>query len=493
VWYGDQEIIYSSTLNKKLIPALLLYPAFTILVMVTAGYPFFWDTVQLASRHADFFYNSDFKSIILPQEIDSGHIPTLGIYLAVVWKFFGRTLFVSHVAMLPFVIGIVYQAIKLINKYIPEKWRFPAVIIFLINPVLLAQCTLVSPDVFLVFFFLMAMNNITFKNRTWYALAIAGLTLSSMRGMMCAAGLFLADLIIRLYEKEKDTDARKLPGTILKTLVPYLPGLIIAGAFLLWHFYRTGWIGYHTEMPWYQSFERVDLKGALFNTLILGWRLVDFGNLFIWIAALYSGLHFYRHRQPLTSSSGTLCLITIGVFLSIAHAFILHKNLSMHRYLLPVYMSFSLLILYYIYSNTDIRFPRKFFTWMLIAGLLTGNFWVYPDRIAKGWDSTLAYLPYFPLRKKMMDFMNENGIRPEETGTGFSNTAVIDQLELNGNTSSFAIIDLSANNYVFYSNIYNFSDEILQELKENWQIVKEFRAIQVKVILYKNSVKNTLK
>jgi hypothetical protein len=87
----------------------------------------------------------------------------------------------------------------------------------------------------------------------------------------------------------------------------------------------------------------------------------------------------------------------------------------------------------------------------------------------------------------MMDFMEKNGISPEETGTSFPNTGVIDRLELNGNMGSFAEKDLLTNNYIFYSNIFNdFSDNELLQLKENWQIIKELRLIQVKVILYKN-------
>lgn len=67
---------------RQYIKYLPTYLFFFILLLATVKYPFFWDTVQLASKHAHFFYETDFHSIILPNEIDSGHIPTLGIYLA---------------------------------------------------------------------------------------------------------------------------------------------------------------------------------------------------------------------------------------------------------------------------------------------------------------------------------------------------------------------------------------------------------------------------
>ena len=178
-------------------PELVLYITFLLLVLATARMPFFWDTIQFASRHTDFFFNNGFRSIILPNEIDSGHIPTLGIYLAAVWKIFGRSLVVSHLAMLPFVMGIVWQSVKLSKKLFDKKWYFAALVVILVDPTLLAQCTLVSPDVILVFFFLMALNNLQKKERTLFSIALAGLSLSSMRGMMCAGGFFFAEVIIK--------------------------------------------------------------------------------------------------------------------------------------------------------------------------------------------------------------------------------------------------------------------------------------------------------
>lgn len=473
--------------NKNLKPEFFLYPAFVFLVLATAGLPFFWDTIQLASRHADFFYYNDFSSIILPNEIDSGHIPTLGIYIAAIWKIFGRSLFVSHIAMLPFVLGIVWQAIRLIRKFIPEKWQFAAIIILLLDPTLLAQCTLVSPDVLLVFFFLMALNNLVLGKRQLYIVALIGLTLSSMRGMMSVAGLFFADIIIRFYDNRHALDFKKIFSTIFRATRPYLPALLIGCLFFSWHYYKTGWIGYHKEMPWYQYFEIVDFKGVVRNTLILGWRLIDFGRLFLWVTAFTFLWHFFRYRPSLPKPAVFLFIILITVFLSLAHAVILHMNLSGHRYLLPVYLLVAVLVLFYLYNVTGENFPRKFFTWLLIIGLLTGNLWVYPDRIAKGWDSTLAYIPYFPLRMKMINFMKQEGIRPEETGTSFPNEGIIDHIDLSGNKSSFAEMDLLNNNYIFYSNIFNnFTDSELMKLKKEWHAVNELRLMQVKIILYKN-------
>lgn len=468
-------------------PELVLYLTFLLLVLATAQMPFFWDTIQFASRHTDFFFKNGFRSIILPNEIDSGHIPTLGIYLAAVWKIFGRSLVVSHLAMLPFVMGIVWQSINLSKRLFDKKWYFAALVVILVDPTLLAQCTLVSPDVILVFFFLLSLNNLQKKERTLFSIALAGLSLSSMRGMMCAGGLFFAEVIIKYSQGSTSFTWKHLPRTLFSIIKPYIPVIFIASLFFGWHYYKTGWIGYLQNMRWVVSFESQGFKVALFNTLILGWRLIDFGHLFVWVAAIFCMWHYFRNRPSLPQNTILLAILFVTQLLSIAHAFILHKNLSCHRYLLPVYITFSLLVLSYLYIVVKSTRTRNFFTFLLIIGLLTGNFWIYPDRIAKGWDATIAYIPYFPLREKMLEFMDKNNISPEETGTCFPNAGQIDQIDFSGNKRSFAEKDMTSNKYIFYSNIFNdFSDAELKELQEEWGKIEEFRFLPVKVILYKN-------
>ena len=121
----------------------------------------------------------------------------------------------------------------------------------------------------------------------------------------------------------------------------------------------------------------------------------------------------------------------------------------------------------------------------MLTGMLSGNFWIYPDNIAKGWDGTLAYLPYFPLRGKMMNYMEKEGIAITETGTLFPNLSRLRYIDLNESEDAFAELDLKTNHFVFYSNIYNdFPVEQLSELKNHWRMLKEYKFMGVKIILY---------
>jgi hypothetical protein len=481
-------------LTKRSLRELPAYLIYIVLFLLTVSYPFFWDTIQLASKHATYFYSAGFSSIILPNEIDSGHIPALGIYLAVIWKILGRTLIISHLAMLPFVVGIVYQTMILSRRLFSNRWYPWAALIILLDPSLMAQSTLVSPDVIVVFFFLLAVNSLMENKKIFLSLSLAGLTLASMRGMMCVAVLFVSEIILLAVRTKSDT-GKLFPVNILSRLkkkaAPYIPAAIIAIIFFSWHYYKTGWIGYHENMPWAEFFERPDLKGAMFNLFILGWRIIDFGRLFVCIAGLFCLWHYFKNKPILSGDLGlTLTILTV-LLLILGTAMVMHKNLSGHRYLIPVYLMFTISVLFYIFNVADETFPKKLLTIVMIAGLLSGNFWVYPDRIAKGWDSTLAYLPYFSVRQKMLDLMEEKNIKPDDTGTGFPNEDKFDFITLNGNMNSFTRRDLKSNRYIFWSNIFNdFSDAELDSLK-SWPEIREMKSCQVKIILYRNPFINS--
>ena len=149
------------------------YAFYAIVLMATwlvKDHPFFWDTVQLGSKQAHFFYENGFSSFILPVEIDSGHPPFFGAYLALMWQLFGKTLAVSHFAMLPFLLGNVYLLSKMAEWLRPDHRPSWLLLFAFADPVLASQSILVSPDIALVFFFLLGLCGIL-KNRKWQGVA----------------------------------------------------------------------------------------------------------------------------------------------------------------------------------------------------------------------------------------------------------------------------------------------------------------------------------
>ena len=79
-------------MSKKLLPTILTFLTSAIIILLVQDHVFFWDTVQLGAKHAYWYYENNFQSLLLPTEIDSGHPPLFGMYLAFCWLLFGKSL-----------------------------------------------------------------------------------------------------------------------------------------------------------------------------------------------------------------------------------------------------------------------------------------------------------------------------------------------------------------------------------------------------------------
>lgn len=442
---------------------------FIALTLWASGNSFFWDTIQLGSKQAHWYYDNDFRYLLLPNRIDSGHPPVFGLYLACAWKVFGRSLAVSHLSMLPFLLGIVFQLHRLVSRFFSRENIMAAMCLVFADPTLLAQSIMISPDIVLVFFLLFALNSLLEGKRIVFMLALVGLGLISMRGMFCIAILFATDLILHF----------STPRQFLKSLVSYIPVSLLVLAFLVYHYLSKGWVGYHKDSPWAACFETVDGKGFLKNILILAWRIADFGRIGLWIAAF---LLVLRLRKMHTDQrSRTLFIFFLASFCILSLSLLFYRNLLAHRYLIPVYITFSLWLCYML---LEVLRVRKSWITLLLLVLISGNFWVYPEQVAKGWDSSLAHIPYYGLRDEMIAYIHAKGIRITDISSEFPNAAKLRYTDLNNEESAFGEKDTTCR-YVLYSNVFNgFTDREIQDLREKWILRKEFQKGQVFVRLY---------
>ena len=95
--------------------------------------------------------------------------------------------------------------------------------------------------------------------------------------------------------------------------------------------------------------------------------------------------------------------------------------------------------------------------------MLLGNFIVYPDKFAQGWESSLAHVPYWDLRQNAIKYMRSNGIPISKTASFFPNTLSINHIDLNSDSRKFIKFS-GVEEYTFYSNVYNLSDSELETL-----------------------------
>ena len=458
---------------------LLSYGLTVGLVLGSLHNSFFWDTVQLGSLHANFYQSVQFSKLLLPDDFDSGHIPAFGIYIALVWELFGKSLISSHLAMLPFAIGIVFQLNLLCKRFIRPEYSGVALLMILIDPTLMSQITLVSPDVPLAFFFLLGWNAVLNDRKLLIVVGVFFLFLTSMRGMMVSLCLLLADLYV-------NTNLRKTAESlfsIIKRSLLYLPAFLIFAAYNWYHFIEKGWFIYHENSPWADCFAPVDVRGFAFNVGILGWRLVDFGRIGIWMVF---GTLAIAHRKQLFKSQQSRMLL--GFFFCLLVVLPLNmlwaKNLLAHRYLMPVYIAFAMLTAHLLFSDLVGRKAKILLSSLWIIILLGGNWWIYPDKISKGWDSTLAHHPYYELRKKAIAYLDQQQVDFNEVATFFPNTAAFSAIDLSDDERNFDTYSENAK-YVFYSNIYNIDDPTYDKLLAEYEVVKTFSNNGIYITIYK--------
>jgi hypothetical protein len=466
-----------------LLAALVFYTLLTLAVLHNG---FFWDSVLLSSRYASWFYDQGFTKFILPDNLDAIHPPTFGLYLAVFWKIFGKSLIVSHLAILPFLWGIVWQLFRLARLFFPGKHLWMVFLLVIADVTLVGQSTMVSPDVALVFLFLWSLNA-TLHSQRWQ-LAVASILLGfvSIRGMFAVLSIFISDLYInyKVYPESKPLTR------IFKISITYVPAGILVFLFLAWHYAVKGWILPIADTRWPGHYDFTGITGIIYNFGIICWRLIDFGRIFLWLPVPFILWNWWIKKQKVDPKFTLLFWLFMIFMLANAPYLVFFKQPIGHRYLVPAYLLFAMWISFGLLETFDFKKYRYLVYGLILAGLVSGNFWIYPEGISKGWDSTPAHLPYYKLRTKMITYIDQNHIPISAIGSDFPNNNKFCDMDLNNRTEAFPLLDMKTQQYIFYSNIFNgFSKEDTRELNTKWILLKEYRKCRIVVGLYKKPEK----
>lgn len=110
---------------------------------------------------------------------------------------------------------------------------------------------------------------------------------------------------------------------------------------------------------------------------------------------------------------------------------------------------------------------------------------MYPDKIAKGWDSTLAHLPYYELRHQAVAYIDKEKIEYNQVQSFFPNLATMNLIDLNKDERRFTFYNGNGK-YVFYSNIFNVSDQEYDEIHNpaTYKCIKHFESQQVFIDIF---------
>ena len=420
--------------------------------------PFFWDTIQFAGKHGLFFFKNGLG--FLPDMVDSGHIPFLGYYLSILWHLFGKTLLVSHLAMVPFLLLYLLFTFKISNILDSQNSLF-IWMLFLFEPCLLTQSTLVSPDLLLMAGFAIMLYG-TLGNHELSILN--GSVLMVLAGNRGTAVVFAIGVVWLWQHKQ----------TLLQKLLWLFPAFLIFCSYQLLHYHSKGWIGYHDGMPWAVSFERVGLIGILKNIGLMAWRLLDTGRISLCLIALFL---FFNIKQNKTTLARDVLRILFAVSIILAVTTLPYRYLTGHRYYMPVYFLLIAFVSSSLPNHWALIKKRILYTFILSSFIL-GHFIIYPKGIAMGWDSTLAYLPYQKLREEVIGDLDGLGLFPKDVGSYFPNVSGFEATDLStAHGVGFAKDNPLSKKYVLISNVMNdVPDHLIDDINNSWIVEKEWHS-----------------
>lgn len=457
-------------MNTKILLPVFLF--FLLLTLFSTDIPFFWDGTFFSGL-ALHFYENGFNNFIAPQTNDTGGFPLFSAYLTFMWKLFGKTLLVSHVALLPFLLGVSYEYFKLAKRFINTNTIIFAMALLLIEPVLITQSILMGYDIVISYFFLLAMNAIYADKKTVYSVALFFLCMISLRGIMLASALFIIDILKN----------RTLSFQLIKA---YLPAILLLFCWMIYHRHQTGWYVFSPARE--DNAEQFGGIKMMFRQLIyIGWKNIDLGRIALWVLFAFAAIYHFR-KKKLQDMIDLLRMVLVPLLILSAFM-ILIKNPIGHKYFLPVFLVLNIAACYVIDKFENKKSKRVLFI-LTAASLIAGNFILYPQRYGNSWDSSLKIIPYFDLSHKMKEHIQTAMIDPAGIGTQFPLTSDLRFSYLSDSSCRFSDIEnkpIKSFPYFLYSNIINTNriDEI-EIIQKSWIEEKKFEKGLVILTLYKN-------
>lgn len=436
----------------------------------------FWDNVLFASKMGNQLYENSIFNWTMPDSFDPGHPPFLGFLLAASWKILGHHLWVSHLVILPFTIGFFYQLFRFIGYFIADvRLRFFAFLLIVIDPTISTAFVLVNPEIIILFFFFLAINGILFESKVQKFIGLLFLSIVSYRSMMLFGGIFLFEICNHLLLNKK-----KIKSVLnIKFLTPYVIASLPGVFFVVWRLTTKGWLQTHPDSPWAGYWHFADFEFFIRNCIVLIWRYLDFGRIFIFSFLLIS-FFLFRNKIIQSEKNKKLILLAITSVFFIVVTILIATNAFGHRYFIVSYIALILLafkILQEFYTKKRLIYV------LLCLGLLTGNLWVYPKNISQGWNATLGHLPYHSLRLDAIDYLNEKSINIEEVASFFPNYNILDYIDFKGDKRSFSKFN-GSNIYVFYASVYNLTEEEQKSLTKHYSVLKQFHKFNTTIKIY---------
>ena len=467
---------------------IIVVVAYLILTIISLNNCYFWDNIQQISKEANWFYLNGLSSILGPSSLSSEiattgyHPPLMGIMTAVLWNVFGYKLWVSHIFVLLWAIVLIYNAWKIIRFLFPVNYSGWVLLIVMLEPTILTQYFISSPDFILFTAFVISIRAVLERKPLLLTIGVFFICCINMRGIFVGGILLIVHCYYSYIQQNKKLDFQ----SFINIFLSYLPTILLLIAYFTYYLVERGWFFSGTSKSGHYAIPNG--VGRIINHFAeFGLRSVENGRIFIWSLAIYVTYMTLKSKIRLTQSEQFLSsffLLLTGLY--VLFIFITQMPFSA-RYFMPQFLLLTVLTLLGLIKFINNRQLIICFV-LIVCFELTGHFWIYPEKIAKSWDCTLAHLPYYELRSDCFKYIEHHQIDYNDISSGFclyGNRRYIELL----NTDK-KISNNPNNKYFIYSNISNIDDSLSVDFKNKtlWSPIKKFEKWPVSITIYKNNM-----
>jgi hypothetical protein len=459
---------------------LLLFCFSVILILLTIHHPFYWDNVVQISVPANWYYQTNFRYFFLPDNIATGHPTFVGMYFAILWKIFGRSLTVCHLGMFPFVFGLILQIWYFLKKIKAGNLITMLIIIgfVLADATFLSQLSLITFDVIQLFFFFLCINLMLSNRNKAFALSYSILVLISLRASIIAGGILISGFLYDRYCLHKEFK--------IKDYLKYLPGIISLFLFLIFFRISKGWVVHNTvSNEWPDAGKFASFYRMIWNSFIIGWRLIDYGRIGLVIFFVIFIVKTIYNRKFQDETLKILFFIIFGQFILIVAILITSQIPLGHRYLLPVIIPSVILTVYWM--RNFLKYSTIWLTFVFVV-LVSGHYWIYPMKVSQGWESNTRHWKYFNVSEKMHAYINEAKIDKKKIGTFSPNKFSRFLTHIEADTGDIYSGVPFKSKYILYSNAFNVKPEVIDSLflpESNWELIKKYSDNRISASLYR--------
>ncbi|MGB0789021.1 MAG: hypothetical protein ACPGQR_05755, partial [Marinirhabdus sp.] len=368
--------------------------------------PYFWDAVSKATR-ANWIFENNFKTLIVPTQINAGHPPLWITLVAVFYWVFGKSLFSARLLLLLVNLGVFYQLFVLTKRVFAGTVPLWLFFLVCLGPTLVAQTTILNNDMLLLFFTLLGFNALS-QNKQWlYFVALTGMLLTNLRGSYAVLSLGVVHF---LYVRHQLLKPKK------SIVLPYVGAAIVFGCFALWQYIELGWAIVTQQQNFNAHRQAAPLMRAVKNSVAFVRYYLEYGRIFMWLPLLWLLIVSVKTKKwGARHKKIFIPLVVFSVILFFGN--VPFSNPMGPRYFLICYLLGTILFLQLLFSVPVSKKTKNVILGIVALGLVSGHFWIYPPTISQAWDSSLAYLRYFKAEEKMLCFIEKNNIPVTKTGT----------------------------------------------------------------------------